>query len=150
MRKKSLLNILPVCFTLLCPQIFCHCIYSLRKVQSDDLLGDVEVHFITLEEKTVFYKVGRVCRTHLPVANGMVHLEALSPSQVLEIKVWVCRKPKAAEAEHDKNGLVELTVIHGKHDNEKMVLIFYFSSFILLDQPSLSPKNRPLNGEAIT
>ena len=84
------------------------------------------------------------------MANGMVHIEALSPSQTLEIKVWVFRKPKAAEAKHDKIGLVELTVIHGKHDNEKMVLIFYFSSFILLDQPSLSPKNRPLNGEAIT
>ena len=67
-----------------------------------------------------------VYRGHLPVANGMVHMGVLSPSQTLEIKMWVFRKPKAAEAKHDKNGLVELTVIHGKHDNEKMVLMFYF------------------------
>ena len=74
-RKKFLLTVLPVCFTLLCPQIFCHCIYSLRKVQSDDLLGDVEVHFIALEEKTVFYKMDRVCRRRMRLANGMVHME---------------------------------------------------------------------------
>ena len=90
---------------------------------SEDFQVGAEVRFVTLEEKTVFDKVqsrrGGIAQTR--VANGIVQMEALSPvGQILGIKVWVFREPSAAKLHQDKNGPVELEVIHGRHDIEKV------------------------------
>ncbi|CAH3021668.1 unnamed protein product [Porites evermanni] len=46
-----------------------------------------------------------------------------SVGQIFAIKVWVFREPAAAKLHQDKNGHVELEVIHRKHDVDK----YYFS-----------------------
>ena len=90
---------------------------------SEDFQGGAEVRFVTLEEKTVFDKVqsrsGGVAKQRVP--DGMVNMEARSPvGQILGIKVWVFREPSAAKLHQDQNGPVELQVIHGRHDIEKV------------------------------
>ena len=90
---------------------------------SEDFQFGAEVRFVTLEEKTVFHKVqirsGGIAKQRVP--DGMVHMEARSPvGQILRIKVWVFREPSAAKLHQDQNGPVELEVIHGRHDIEKV------------------------------
>ena len=90
---------------------------------SEDYQGGAEVRFVTLEEKTVFDKVqsrsGGVAKQRVP--DGMVHMEGRSPvGQILGIKAWVFREPSAAKLHQDQNGPVELQVIHGRHDIEKV------------------------------
>ena len=90
---------------------------------SEDFQSGAEVRFVTLEEKTVFDKVQirseGIAKQRVP--DGMVHMEARSPvGQILGIKVWVFREPSAAKLHQDQNGPVELQVIHGRHDIEKV------------------------------
>ena len=46
--------------------------------------------------------------------------------QILEIKVWVLREPKAAELQKDENGPVQLKVMHTKQSSDKVCLCFVF------------------------
>ena len=91
-----------------------------------------EVRFVTLEEKTVFdKKQSRIMgEARQIVEDGMVDLEASSSvGQIFAIKVWVFREPAAAKLHQDKNGHVELEVIHRKHDIDK-VCLFQFDSWL--------------------
>ena len=91
---------------------------------SEDFQVGAEVRFVTLEDKTVFDKV-QIRREGIAkqrVPDGMVHMEACSTvGQILGIKVWVFREPSAAKLHQDQNGPVELKVIHGRHDIEKVL-----------------------------
>ena len=92
--------------------------------------GRAEVRFVTLEEKTVFdKKQSRILgEARQIVEDGMVDMEASSSvGQIFAIKVWVFREPAAAKLHQDKNGHVELEVIHRKHDVDK-VCLFQFDS----------------------
>lgn len=87
--------------------------------------GRAEVRFVTLEEKTVFdKKQSRILgEARQIVEDGMVDMEASSSvGQIFAIKVWVFREPAAAKLHQDKNGHVELEVIHRKHDVDKVCL----------------------------
>lgn len=87
--------------------------------------GKAEVRFVTLEEKTVFdKKQSRILgEARQIVEDGMVDMEASSSvGQIFAIKVWVFREPAAAKLHQDKNGHVELEVIHRKHDVDKVCL----------------------------
>lgn len=91
---------------------------------SEDFQVGAEVRFVTLEEKTVFDKVqirsGGIAKQRVP--NGIVQMEARSPvGQILGIKVWVLREPSAGKLHQDQNRPVELEVIHGRHDIEKVL-----------------------------
>lgn len=89
--------------------------------------GRAEVRFVTLEEKTVFdKKQSRILgEARQIVEDGMVDMEASSSvGQIFAIKVWVFREPAAAKLHQDKNGHVELEVIHRKHDVDKVCLWF--------------------------
>ena len=91
---------------------------------SEDFQVGSEVRFVTLEDKTVFDKVQirseGIAKQRVP--DGMVHMEACSTvGQILGIKVWVFREPSAAKLHQDQNGPVELKVIHGRHDIEKVL-----------------------------
>ena len=90
---------------------------------SDDFRGGTEVRFTTLQEKTVFDKkqrrIGGI--TQQRVEDGKVEMEAHSPlSQILKIKVWVLREAEAADLHRDKNGPVELKVVYGNQDINKV------------------------------
>lgn len=68
-----------------------------------------EVEFLDLEPGKVFYK--KQCRKHKlarqVVTNGVVHMRAkFGPDQLLRIRGWIRREPKAAELFHDENGEV--------------------------------------------
>ena len=100
--------------------------------ESDDFQGGADVRFITLETKNVFDKVqsrsGGVAKQR--VCDGTVQMEARSPvGQILGIKVWVFRESEAADLHKDRNGPVQLQVIHGQHNIDKVCL--YFLSLIL-------------------
>ena len=63
---------------------------------------------------------GGIAKQRVP--NGIVQMEARSPvGQILGIKVWVLREPSAGKLHQDQNRPVELEVIHGRHDIEKVL-----------------------------
>ena len=91
---------------------------------SEDFQVEAEVRFVTLEEKTVFDKVqirsGGRAKQRVP--NGIVQMEArYGLGDILGIKVWVLREPSAAKLHQDQNGPVQLEIIHGRHDIEKVL-----------------------------
>lgn len=91
--------------------------------ESEDFRGGAEVRFITLEEKPVFDKKQRRIggTTQQRVEDGKVEMEAHSPlSQILKIKVWVFREAEAADLHRDRNGPVELKVVYGDQDLNKV------------------------------
>jgi len=94
-------------------------VFTIGSTGSDDFQGGAEVRFITLETKTMFDKVqsrsGGVAKQR--VCDGIVQMEARSPvGQILGIKVWVFRAKEAAELHKDRNGPVQLPVMHGQHN----------------------------------
>lgn len=99
--------------------------FHIGSTGSDDFQGGADVRFVTLETKTVFDKVqsrtGGVAKQR--VCDGMVQMEARSPvGQILGIKVWVFRESEAAELHKDRNGPVQLQVMYGQHNIDKVCL----------------------------
>lgn len=97
--------------------------FHIGSAESDDYQPGVEVHFITLQQKTVFDKTqsrsGGVARQR--VCDGTVLMEASSPvRQILGIKVWVTREKEAAELHKDRNGAVQLQVSYGQQNIDKV------------------------------
>lgn len=99
--------------------------FSFGSIGSDDFNGGADVRFVTLEEKTMFYKVQSRSggKAKQRVCDGEVQMEARSPvSQILRIRVWVFRAREAAELQKDGNGPVELKVEYGPQDLDKVCL----------------------------
>jgi len=99
--------------------------FSFGSIGSDDFNGGADVRFLTLEEKTIFYKAqsrsGGTAKQR--VCDGKVEMEARSPvSQILRIRVWVFRAREAAELQKDGNGPVELKVEYGEQEIGKVCL----------------------------
>ncbi|XP_020603148.1 uncharacterized protein LOC110042140 isoform X2 [Orbicella faveolata] len=98
--------------------------FSFGSIGSDDFNGGADVRFVTLEEKTMFYKVQSRSggKAKQRVCDGEVQMEARSPvSQILRIRVWVFRAREAAELQKDGNGPVELKVEYGPQDLDKQL-----------------------------
>lgn len=100
---------------------------------SDYFQGGADVRFTTLEEKALFYKVqsrsGGIAKQR--VYDGIVQMEARCPvGQILGIRVWVFRDPEAAELHRDRNGPVELQVLYGELDIDKVCVDVSVNSIV--------------------
>ena len=88
----------------------------------EDLPQLAHVEFTDLHEGKVFFK--KQCRKYniarQIVMNGLVHMKAkCGPDQLLKIRGWVRREPRAAEMVNDKNGAVLICGV----DNRELNLI---------------------------
>lgn len=84
--------------------------------------GGADVNFLNLGT-SLFDKVQ--CRrggeARQRVENGLIEMEASCPGNVLlRIGVWVFREEEAKELHGDKNGRVELPVVMGEHEIDKV------------------------------
>ena len=102
----------------------------LHRIPGSDEKEKTYVRFKTLESKTVFVQCWSPTFPRLRVYDGIVQMEAGSQEgQILDIKVWVFRETTAAERNKDKNGPVQLEVMHIKRSSDEVCLCLFCCNF---------------------
>ena len=99
----------------------------LYRIPGSDEKEKTYVRFKTLESKTVFVQYWSPTFVGTRVYDGIVQMEAgFQEGQILDIKVWVFRETTAAERHKDKNGPVQLEVMHIERSSDKVRLCLFW------------------------
>ena len=102
----------------------------LHRIPGSDEKEKTYVRFKTLESKTVFEQHLSLLFAEPRVYDGIVQMEAgFQEGQILDIKVWVFRETAAAERHKDKNGPVQLEVMHTEQSRDKVCLCLFCCNF---------------------
>lgn len=104
----------------------------LHRTPGSDEKEKTYVRFKTLESKTVFVQYWSPTFAGLRVYDGIVQMEAGSQEgQILDIKVSVFRETTAAKLHKDKNGPVQLEMMHTEQSSDKVSLCLFCSIIVL-------------------